>query len=63
MLAISSSDFLKEFTLYANKTWNEKEILIVQRQNSKNIVAMSMEEYNELKKEIYLLKEELRKHK
>ena len=55
MMAISSSDLLNEFTIYADKVV-EKETLIVQRSSGKNIVVMSMEQFNELQKEIFLAK-------
>ena len=50
MMAISSSDLLNEFTIYADKVVDEKETLIVQRSSGKNIVVMSMEQFNELQK-------------
>ncbi|HIX84232.1 MAG TPA: type II toxin-antitoxin system Phd/YefM family antitoxin [Candidatus Megamonas gallistercoris] len=57
MLVISSSDLLNEFTLYADKAVDEKETLIVQRSSGKNLVVMSMEQYNEMQKKIFLAKE------
>lgn len=56
MMAIPSSDLLNEFTLYADKVVDEKEPLIVQRSSGKNIVVMSMEQFNEMQKEIFLAK-------
>lgn len=56
MMVISSSDLLNEFTLYANKVVDEKETMIVQRSNSKNIVLLSIEQYNEMQKQIFLAK-------
>lgn len=56
MMVISSSDLLNEFTLYANKVVDEKETMIVQRANSKNIVILSMEQFNEMQKQIFLAK-------
>ncbi|WP_302486288.1 type II toxin-antitoxin system prevent-host-death family antitoxin [uncultured Megamonas sp.] len=56
MMAIPSSDLLNEFTLYADKVVDEKETLIVQRSSGKNIVVMSMEQFNEMQKEIFLAK-------
>lgn len=56
MMAIPSSDLLNEFTLYADKVVDEKETLIVQRSSGKNIVIMSMEQFNEMQKEIFLAK-------
>lgn len=57
MLVISSSDLLNEFTLYADKAADEKETLIVQRSSGKNLVVMSMEQFNEIQKQIFLAKE------
>lgn len=57
MLVISSSDLLNEFTLYADKTVDEKETLIIQRSSGKNLVVMSMEKFNEMQKQIFLAKE------
>ena len=56
MMAISSSDLLNEFTIYADIVVKKKETLIVQRSSGKNIVVMSMEQFNELQKEIFLAK-------
>ena len=56
MMVISSSDLLNEFTLYANKVVDKKETMIVQRSNSKNIVLLSMEQFNEMQKQIFLAK-------
>lgn len=53
MMAISSSDLLNEFTIYADKVVDEKETLIVQRSSGKNIVVMSMEQFNELQKRFF----------
>ena len=57
MLVISQSDLLNEFTLYADKAADEKETLIVQRSSGKNLVVMSMEQFNEMQKQIFLAKE------
>lgn len=54
MMAISSSDLLNEFTIYADKVVDEKETLIVQRSSGKNLVVMSMEQFNEMQKQIFL---------
>lgn len=58
MMVISSSDLLKEFTLYANKTVENKETLIVQRGNGQNVVMMSMEQFNEIQKQLFLAKQD-----
>ena len=58
MLAVPSSDFLKEFTLFADRANDEKEIFIIQRANSKNVVMMSLEEFNRLQKIIFQAKKE-----
>lgn len=53
MIAVPSSDFLKEFTIYADKATDEKETIFVQRSNDKNLVVMSMDAYNEIQKKLY----------
>lgn len=54
MLAIPSASFLKEFTLLCDKVNDDKETLIVTRSNEKNIVVLSLAEYNDLKKQIFM---------
>lgn len=56
MKAIPSSDFLREFTIYAEQAADENEVFIIQRANSKNLVLMSMDKYNEYNKKLFLLK-------
>lgn len=56
MIAVPSSDFIKEFTIYADRAHEEREAIFVQRANDKNIVVMSAEAYNELIKKIYQAK-------
>ncbi len=58
MKAVSSSSFLKEFTLYAEKAVDEKETFVIQRANGKNVMLMSMDTYNDMKRELYLAKKE-----
>lgn len=55
MFVVASSDLLKEFTLYADKIITEQETAIVQRAKGNNLVVMSMEQYNELQRKLYLL--------
>ena len=54
MIAVPSSKFLKEFTIYAEQAADEKETFIIQRANGKNIVMMSLESFNDLQKGIYM---------
>ena len=56
MRAITSGDFLREFTLFADRASEEKETLIVQRPGGNHLVVMPMEVYNEMQKAIYLAK-------
>ena len=58
MTAITSGEFLNEFTLYADRAHNEGETFIVQRENGKHLVTMSMESYNKLQKELYQAKKD-----
>lgn len=56
MIGISSSDFLKEFTIYANRANDEGEVVFVQRANEKNVIMMSLDTYNDLQRQIYELR-------
>ena len=56
MIAAASSDFIKEFTIYADKATDSGETIFVQRANDKNLVVMSMDTYNDLIKKLYLNK-------
>ncbi len=53
MIAITSGDFLKEFTLIADRANEEGETFIVQRSDSRNVVLMSLETYNAIQKKLY----------
>ena len=57
MISAASSEFLKEFTLFAERVHDEKEALIIQRANGKNAVFMSMDTYNTLQKELFELRQ------
>lgn len=56
MLAVDSASFLKEFTIYCNRVNDEQETVIITRSNDKNVVLLSLEAYNEMKKQIFLQK-------
>ena len=56
MIAVSSSDFIKEFTIYANKASENGETIFVQRANDKNLVVMSTDTYNDFIQKLYLKK-------
>lgn len=53
MLAVDAASFLKEFTIYCNKASDERETIVITRSNGKNAVLLSLEEYNEMKKQLY----------
>lgn len=57
MTAITSGEFLNEFTLYADRTYEDNETFIIQRENGKHLVLMSMDSYNALQKQLYLAKQ------
>ncbi len=56
MIAVTSGEFLKEFTLYADRAHEDKETIIIQRENGKHLVLMPLDAYNALQKELYLAK-------
>ena len=57
MTAITSGEFLNEFTLYADRTYEDNGTFIIQRENGKHLVLMSMDAYNALQKQLYLAKQ------
>ena len=57
MTAVTSGEFLNEFTLYADRANDENETFIVQRESGKHLVMMSMNAYNALQKELYIAKQ------
>lgn len=63
MQAISSSEFIKEFTVYAEQTYDKDETFIIQRANGKNLVLLSMDKYNEYNKKLFSYKKELEAHR
>jgi antitoxin YefM len=55
LIAVSSSALLKEFTLYADKANDNNEICVIQRSNEKHVVMLSLDEYNRMNKQLFLL--------
>ncbi len=53
MEAVPSGSFINEFTLIADRAVDEKERFLVQRKNGKNVILLSMEDYNEILKKLY----------
>ncbi|MBR5162632.1 MAG: type II toxin-antitoxin system Phd/YefM family antitoxin [Schwartzia sp.] len=62
MTAVTSGEFLNEFTLYADRANDENETFIIQRENGKHLVMMSMNAYNALQKELYMAKQQHADH-
>ena len=58
MTAVTSGEFLNEFTLYADRTHEDNETFIIQRENGKHLVLMSLDSFNALQKELYLAKKQ-----
>ena len=57
MTAVTSGEFLNEFTIYADRANDENETFVVQRESGKNLVMMSMTAYNALQKELYMARQ------
>lgn len=53
MIAVPSGNFLKEFTLLAERAAQERETIIIQRPNGKNVVMMSLDVFNDMQKALY----------
>lgn len=58
MIPVASADFLKEFTIYAERAHAENQALFVQRANDKNLIVMPMDMYNDMQRQIYQLKKQ-----
>ena len=60
MLAVNYSNIRKNLKEYCDKATEEDETVIVTRKNEKNVVIMSLEQYNSIMKSIrnaeYLVK-------
>lgn len=50
MLAVSYSTIRSKFKDYCDKATDEMETVIITRKNEKNVVLMSLEQYNKLTK-------------
>ncbi|MBQ8698320.1 MAG: type II toxin-antitoxin system Phd/YefM family antitoxin [Schwartzia sp.] len=57
MTAVTSGEFLNEFTLYADRANEESETFVIQRESGKHLVMMSLDAYNDLQKKLYLARE------
>jgi antitoxin YefM len=60
MIAVPSSDFLKEFTLFADQANDENETFVIQRANSKNVVMLSLDEFNRMQKLLFQSRQKLK---
>ena len=56
MKAVTSGEFLNEFTLYADRANEENETFVIQRENGKHLVMMSLDYFNALQKKLNLAK-------
>ncbi len=53
MEVVPSGNFLEEFTIIADRANEEKERFIIQRKNGRNVVLLSMDDFNEMQRRIY----------
>ena len=53
MEAVPSGNFLEEFTVLADRACEEKERFIVQRKNGRNVVLLSLDDFNDMQRKIY----------
>ena len=56
MLAETPAMLSKDFQKYSDKIHNEKERLILMGKEEKNIVMLSLDDYNEMLRDLYVLK-------
>ena len=55
MIAVNDTDLCKNVNSYMNKVAQDKETMIVVRENNQNIVMLSEESYNNLIENIYVM--------
>ena len=53
MEAVPSGSFLKEFTLVADRAAEEGETFLIERKNGRDVVLLSLDAYNELRRSLY----------
>ena len=56
MLAVNYSTLRNNMKAYCDKATDESETVIVTRKNEKNVVIMSLEKYNNLRENLFLMK-------
>ena len=55
MLAINYSNVRDNFKDFCDKVTNDYETVIVTRKNNKNVVLLSLEEYNNMQENLYIM--------
>ena len=55
MLAINYSSVRDNFKDFCDKVTNDYETIIVTRKNNKNVVLISLEEYNNMQENLYIM--------
>jgi antitoxin YefM len=58
MITANLSDFRQNVKAYLDKVWDNYDILLVKRPDSKDVVVLSLEEYNAMCETHYLLRAE-----
>ena len=58
MEVLNYTDFRKDLKSVLDKVSNDEQIIIVSRSKNKNVVVISLKEYNSLKETMYLLSSE-----
>lgn len=56
MITASLSDFRQNIKTYLDSVWNDYDILLVKRPDSKDVVVLSLSEYNAISETHYLLR-------
>ena len=53
MEAVPSGSFLEEFTLIADRAAEEGETFLIERKNGRDVVLLSLDAYNELRRSLF----------
>jgi antitoxin YefM len=58
MITANLSDFRQNVKSYFDKVWDNYDVLLVKRSDNKDVVVLSLEEYNAIHETLYLLRSE-----
>jgi antitoxin YefM len=58
MITANLSDFRQNVRSYFDKVWDNHDVLLIKRSDNKDVVVLSLDEYNAIHETLYLLRSE-----